>query len=184
MYKQIFVLDCESIGLHGEVFAYGYVVVDSSSGNELEKGYAACYGENKWPLPLNRSEVEDQEWVQKNVLPALSGATYTNFQSVREAFWKAWLSWKAQGAVLAADCAWPVEANFLSECIRTDLLDRKWQGPYPLLEISTALLMAGMDPLGEYERLPKERPKHHPTADARQSARLLLQAMQKLKAIP
>jgi hypothetical protein len=40
-------------------------------------------------------------------------------------------------------------------------------------------MAVGMDPLGTNERLPNELPIHDPLADACQSARLLIQALNK-----
>ena len=171
-----FVFDVESVGLHGEAFAWGYVVIDSE-GNEIEQDYAASYGESEWPTPASKSEVEDYEWVKQNVLPSLTGSTHTSLYQMRETFWEVWSKWRKLGAIMVADCPWPVESNFLSKCIRNDYSRRKWEGPYPLIDVSTALLMAGMNPLGKYERLENELPEHNPTKDARQSARLFLQAL-------
>ena len=73
---------------------------------------------------------------------------------------------------MAADCCWPVEANFLAQCI-ADNKQRTGDGPYPLLDVSSFLVATGSDPLKQYPRLPNELPAHNPLADARQSARLL-----------
>lgn len=89
------------------------------------------------------------------------------------------MQWK-QDSTAWADCGWPVEANFLSACVKDDWGDRCWQGPYPLMEIATVLQMAGLDPLGKYDRQPDEMPVHDPTSDARQSGRMLFEAMQKI----
>lgn len=99
---------------------------------------------------------------------------------MREKFWRRWLHWKEKGAVLAAECAWPVEGRFLNECIDTLPTDRKWAGPYPLLEISSIMIAGGMDPMANHPRLDDEQPAHNPLADARQSARLLMLAIQNL----
>jgi len=78
------------------------------------------------------------------------------------------------------ECGWPVEANFLEACIRDYPKTRNWEGPYPMHEIATLMLAAGMDPMGTYERLPEELPAHEPLADVRLSARLLKEAFAKL----
>ena len=41
------------------------------------------------------------------------------------------------------------------------------------------MLCAGMDPMATYDRLPAELPRHDPLADARQSARLLVEALRR-----
>lgn len=84
------------------------------------------------------------------------------------------MHWKSKGAYLAAECAWPVEAKFLMDCVRDDFHLREWEGPYPLIDISSVLLARGIDPLGKQPRLESEEPAHNALNDARQSARLLL----------
>ena len=100
---------------------------------------------------------------------------------VRGKFWQRWVEWRAKGGVLAAECAWPVEARFLSACV-DDLPDfRREQVPYPLVDISSVLLAGGVDPLETHPRLANELPVHHPLADARQSARLLVAALSNIR---
>lgn len=173
-----FVFDVESIGLHGEAFAVGWCV-KGGLGQELDAGFESIN-----PSCAKGSD-SDRLWVADNVLPHLppqtvlqdpySGPlTCTDLQeSLRSRFWVAWMIWKERGATLWAECAWPVEARFLAACVDDNLEDRAWSGPYPLHEIATVLKMAGMDPLKNYPRAASETPKHHPTADARQSASLL-----------
>lgn len=173
------VIDCESIGLHGETFAVGWVIVNGS-GQELESGYEACHPESA------RGTHEDREWVEKNVVPHLPPPKHPNPFHVREAFWNAWLLAieKFTGIALVADCLWPVEARFLQDCVANSWKERNWSGPYPFHEIATMFLVDGRPPTAHYPRLPEEEPAHHPTCDARQSARLFIEALahiQKLK---
>lgn len=166
-----FVFDVESIGLHGEGFSVGYVVVEEwgSSGGEIESGYFGCNSDDAAGLPDNR------DWVNKHIPhrpPNCSGP-----DEVRRKFWKVWKAWKTKQAILAADCCWPVETNFLSECVALDPVGREWEGPYPLIDIGSVLLACGKDPLGKFPRLPSEMPEHDPEKDARQSARILLEAL-------
>ena len=82
--------------------------------------------------------------------------------------------------ILACDCAWPVEAKFLLECVRDD----HWRGsdaPYPLLDVSGLILAAGGDPTAYFNRRENELPAHHPLRDAQQSARLLLEALNAIR---
>jgi hypothetical protein len=164
------VFDVESIGLHGEGFAVGYVVIDGS-GAELAHGYRCCHPDQA------RGDEEGRKWVAANVpLPGpekmlpVPGA-------VRTFFWMQWRHWKSKGAMLVADCAWPVEARFLAACIDGQPELRGWEGPYPLVDVASVRLAAGLDPLATVERLPSEMPAHDPLADARQSARLLIEAL-------
>jgi len=161
------VFDVESIGLHGEGFAAGFVVIDSE-GKEHEAGVFACR-----PIDASGSQ-EDRLWVANNI-PALE-VTHDGPEGVRAAFFGRWLHWKERGAVLVADCCWPVEARFLIHCINDQPDERKWQGPYPLHDVASMLLMAGLDPVGSYWE-EQDGEKHHPMCDARQSSRLLKQVL-------
>jgi hypothetical protein len=173
------IFDVESIGLHGEGFAVGYVVVDRT-GREEDAGLFHCDPDHATGRPAGRA------WVAANV-PDLAGPRgraignrpghRTAPRHVRDLFWAAWDGWKANGAALAADCPWPVEARFLIACIDDDPIAREWRGPYPLIDVASVRLAAGLDPLGTADRLPDELPAHDPLRDARQSARLLIEAL-------
>jgi hypothetical protein len=58
---------------------------------------------------------------------------------------------------------------------------QEFRRQYPLHEVATALLIAGINEK-DHPRLPDELPEHNPVNDARYSARLFLLAMN--KAIP
>jgi hypothetical protein len=154
-----FVFDVESDGLHGEAFAYGFVVVDDTGADV---------------------EITDA-WVREHVVPANPRATCGTRREVRLKFWDAWVRWKERGAVMVADCAWPVEARFLAACVDDYPLGRPRDGPYPLHDVATMRLAAGLDPLATEGRLLNEMPIHNPLADARQSARLWLEALATLR---
>lgn len=162
------VFDVESIGLHGQAFAVGWVVVDGD-GNEHEAGIVSCPPHNAMGSERNF------EWVAKNV-PKLT-ITHTSPWQVREAFWARWGEWRGRGARLVADCTWPVEARFLAACVEDNLEGREWIGPYPLLDIPSMLVAVGEEPTQKFSRLKNEMPEHDPLADARQSARIMLLAM-------
>lgn len=164
------VFDVESIGLHGEGFAVAWVVVNRE-GSRLDEGCIACDPTDCDGTP------EGRQWVSKHV-PALP-VTCPTKQHLRDRFWHEWRHWADRGAVLVADCAWPVEANFLSACVRLSHKGRQWQGPYPLYDLSSVLLALGGDALALTERLPDELPAHHPLMDARQSARQLVACLNK-----
>ncbi len=168
MSQLYFVFDVESVGLHGEGFAVGVVVVDEE-GKEVLATRLAC------EPAFARGDKEGALWVQEN-LPNLP-CDYTCPRDVRDSFWSLWWDYRNKGALMVSDCGWPVEANFLRECIADDPDNRKWEGPYPLHDLCTALLLTGRDPLGNYERLPSELPMHDPLADARQSARIWLDCL-------
>lgn len=165
MVEKFMVFDVESIGLHGDGFAVAWVVVNRE-GERLGEGCMAC------PRDLCAGTDESRLWVDENVPPL--EVTSPTPQHLRNTFWHEWRHWADQGAVLVADCAWPVEANFLSACVRLNHTEREWQGPYPLHDLASVLLALGAEALSVTERLPDELPAHHPLMDARQSARQLV----------
>lgn len=168
-----FVFDVESIGLHGEPFAVGWCVVDGAmDGDHLKE---LDYGLIVIDPALASGMDDDRDWVMTNI-PVMP-VTHLSMQAMLVDFWSRWLHWKAKGAVMFAECGWPVEAKFLAMCIGAIYPKSKWDGPYPLHEVATMMLAAGMDPMATYERTPFEQPKHHPLSDARQSARLLMEAL-------
>lgn len=160
-----FVFDVESVGLHGEGFAVGFVVVDRE-GNLHEQGAFSC------PLNATRGSSKGFEWCRENIPDQCE--THSAPWLVRAAFWRRWLEWKAKGAVLVADCCWPVEARFLAACVDDNPIQREWEGPYPLHDLATLILATGGDPTATRDRLPEETPQHDPLCDAKQSARLWL----------
>lgn len=168
---KLLIIDVESIGLYGEAFAVAGALFEN---NTLSDEFVlSC------PPRLAEGDFIDREWVAMNVPPL--NVTHANPRRVREAFWARWEPLLEDGGYqIAAECSWPVEANFLAACVRDDLTARLWKGPYPLLDISSILLAAGMDPMTNYDRLENEQPKHHPMADVRQSARLLQTAIERV----
>jgi hypothetical protein len=167
------VFDVESVGLHGEGFSVGYVVV-SPEGEEIAVGFAQCSPD------AARGDDDGRAWVKANIPIDPAETCYESPYEVRFAFWEEWLKCKELGAVLVADCAWPVEARFLAACVDDDPVKRTWEGPYPLHDLASFRLAAGLDPLGANDRLPNELPAHDPLCDARQSARLLIEALVKI----
>jgi hypothetical protein len=183
MVEQFFmVFDVESVGLHGKDFAVGWTVVDRK-GAEWAHGLWVAY--QPWQSLADGPDSSSVAWLRENLPANLleTDETLPSRYQVHNEFWRQWLEWKEKGATLWADCGWPVEARFLIECIEDSPDTRTWHGPYPFHEIATALVMAGMDPLATYPRTGNETPKHNPLADARQSARLLIEALNRLAAL-
>lgn len=171
------VFDVESAGLHGEGFAVGWVVAVLGQGlgqGVVDEGIACC--------PLGAADggsVGDRRWVEAHVVPHLPHPYCETPVEVRRRFWFAWQQWRSAGAILAADVAWPVEARFLCDCVRD------FGGavaPYPLVDVASVILAAGGNPIGTHPRLESEHPPHNPLNDARQSARLLSETLDKLRA--
>lgn len=172
-----FVFDVESAGLHGEGFAFGYVVVDKNGAILEDIGTYFC--------PFPDCSAENKQWLEENVLPQMESGCFTRQPDpywLRRAFWERWMKWKSQGAVLVTDCGWPIKANFLSACIADDPENRAWDGPYPLFDLSSVLLAVRENPIETFPRFDDELPAHNPRNDARQSARVMMTAFKKIEA--
>lgn len=166
--QQYMVFDVESIGLHGEAFAVGWVVVDAK-GVELSGGIFGCPPDNA------QGQLEARAWVMANC-PRLP-ITHATPREVRDAFWAVWADHQTRArTILVADCPWPVEARFLTACVHDDL-SRCVEAPYPLLDVASVRAAVGLDPFGAETRTSAELPVHDPHKDARQSARLFHEAL-------
>ena len=173
--RYYFVFDVESVGLYGTGFAYGAVLIDPE-GTEI-----ASWCEGTKP-DGTMGDALSWKWVQDNI-PLGSIPQSVGIESLRRLFWDTWKT--AQGmaadrganALMVADCPYPVETNFLASVVNQCATDRFGESPYPLIDVGSVRLAAGMNPLGSCERLPNELPIHNPLADARQSARLLREAL-------
>ena len=166
--------DAESNGLHGEAFAIGAVLLPDDPNALTEHFFARC--------PIT-GDVDP--WVNENVLPPLSQEmeTHDTPREMRDAFWT-WLTSHMTGAVVVVDCGWPVEAGLLSACVADDP-SRAFKGPYPLHEVASLLLAAGLDPLASYAEqvLPgRSERKHHPVYDAHVSALCARMALERCAA--
>ena len=173
-----FVFDVESVGLYGDPFAVGYVVVDDLDGRELDARSA-------WVRPgdVNGTH-DDHAWVQKNIPFASFSEAHRlpRGEDLSNWFWRELHAWQEKGDIeVWADCAYPVETNFLALCVRQDPAWRQHQAPYPLHDIATLALACGYDPTSTWPRNDDELPVHNPLADARQSARLLVKYIKKMK---
>lgn len=163
------VFDVESVGLLGEGFAVGAVVVDRS-GLRLEEFEA-------WAPPVwAKGKDEDQLWVRRYVTPCLScdSTQVESLREVRRQFWAFWVRWKAAGAILVADCPFPVEAKFILKCLKENTLMQIEDSPYPLLDVNTLVVTRAVGVECDQSRMRDELPAHNPLCDARQSARLWL----------
>lgn len=165
--------DVESIGLHGQGLAVGAVVF--KDGIEIDSFFARA---KRFKVP-HSVDHEDFTWLNKNVLPHLDPPTHDYDWDMKETFWELWIKHRDEGAVLVADVAWPVETRFLNHCVHQYLIERKWKGPYPLIDVASIFAVLGEPP--QSDRLEDELPVHHPVADARRSARKLLAVLRDRK---
>jgi hypothetical protein len=172
-------LDVEKNGLHGIAFAVGAVVLDHV-GNVLDTF-------------RGRSPIDGtpRDFVKREVLPALVDypETHSSSELLRVDFWN-WFSIARIDACVFADCGWPSEARFFIALVEDDLDVRYLQGPFPLHDVSTLLLAAGVDPhinrveyagdlLGDQNGF-----QHDPWWDAFVSGHCALRALRALGTIP
>lgn len=169
MKKKFLVFDVESIGLFGEGFAVGWTLIQANDGKELSFGMYSC------PPDRARGSLQDREWVAANC-PKLK-ETHSHPCYMRRAFNDILDEILGGETWLAADVPWPVEASFLIEVTAHGTLPPI----YPLIDVASVRLAVGLDPLATESRLECELPVHDPLADARQSARLLMEAIHGLK---
>lgn len=160
---KIFSFDAETDGLYGPVWAIGAVVYDGD-GRWL----------NTFSGQLDPAVVTD-EWTREHVVPVVDLARYHNRDQLLEYFWRFWRHNGGDDAVAVADCGYPVETGLFRACVTFDPEGRRYQGPFPLHELSTLLWSRGLDPkLDRYQFIDRPdlfagRPDlvpHNPVADA------------------
>lgn len=178
-----FVFDCEANGLYGESFAVVYVLVNRE-GRRLQEGIIATDSGYASGLPSNYTWARENVKINWSNLPSsgIYAQRTPSLTELRNCFWYIWIDLKRRDLIdyAAADCLFPVEANFLADCVKQSEYERQWQAPYPFIDISTLLLACGKNPKAEYERLEDELPKHDPLTDARQSARIMIECFNQL----
>lgn len=167
------VIDVESMGLYGEPFAVGWVLVDSK-GSELDCGYLG------YPDGYAVGSLRDREWVEQYVVPTLPECNTSSFTELCKKFGHKLNQYQQDYLFLAvwADCMFPVETNFFAALNGMEVY---CDNPYPIHEIATVLFLTGKNPLEYFPRLENELPAHNPLNDARQSARLLIEALNEIK---
>lgn len=158
------VVDVESIGLHGQAFAVAWAVWRQGTDAALAQGLWAC------PPDAAQGSDADRAWVAAS-LPPLP-ANCANAAMVCQRFWADWLHWRSRGATMLVDCGWPVEAQFLSACVRQAGPDVAMLGPIPLVDLATLRALHPERLAALPVRLADELPAHDPRADVRQTWRL------------
>ena len=165
----LFIFDVESIGLHGQAFAVAGGILTPGATELVDEFCYAVHPDKASGSP------EDRDWVRRHVPPLAE--THPHQEAMAQDFWTRWRdAADIPGMRAAADCTWPVEASWLSFCVKScgfeAAKERWWTGPYPFIDIGTLILAAGGNPTQTFNRLPSELPAHHPLQDSRQSARI------------
>lgn len=130
--SRVFAVDAESDGLYGEVWAVGAVVLDH--GTEIDR-FAAM---------IDPAVHVTTEWVRRHVVPVVDLPLLDDRRELLERFWQFWLTHR-ESAICVADFGAPVEAHMFRACVEGNA-ERAMLAPYPLHELGTALLLAGVDP--------------------------------------
>lgn len=152
--------DAETIGLLGDVFAIGWSVYDN--GVEIDNGLISCS-----PNHAKGSD-EDRMWVENNC-PEFKVTHISSF-SLMTTFWNKFTEWKKQDYHFLADFAWPVEANLFLKIVNLDPKNRKWNGPFPLLDLATLKVALGYDPHRSLD-IGGIMPDHNPLHDSQHAAK-------------
>ncbi len=167
-------IDVETNGLHGEAFAVGAVLIQADT-TVLDNFLGRC--------PI-KGEVD--AFVKKNLLAPMEDVPedYPTALDLRNAFWAWNKQAKARADYVLADSGYPVEARFFSTCQDDNLEERYWDHPYPLIDVASLLLAAGIKPLAVKrdfvaDRLPAEiGNRHEPRSDAWISALAAIKALE------
>lgn len=143
MGKNLFFIDAETDGLYG-AFISAAVVVTTEDCREIERHY---YGISKKKLQAR------ERWVQENVLPVMG--EYTPCENEKELLEQVWTVWERyqEDAYAIGDVVYPVEARLFMECVRNDEAHRRFQAPYPLLDLSNIMYAKGINPMTERKKL-------------------------------
>lgn len=151
---KIFSVDAESDSLYGEIWAIGACVIDDSGVRDEFEGQ------------IDPSFVTDP-WVRENIVPVVDLPLFESGLALLNAFWDFWMKYR-EDSLCVADFGAPVEA-FLFRCaVEINPAARMWQGPYPMHELGTALLLADLDPDINRRELAgrPELVQHNPLDDA------------------
>ena len=136
-------IDAETDGLYGNFLTVAILVLDENM-QEKERKYAGIKKENLVVTDL---------WTKENVLPVLAG--YEECETEKELLEKIWGIWikYAKDAYAIADVCYPVECRLFEKCVKLNEHERKFQAPYPLIDLSSLLLAKGIDPLKERKEM-------------------------------
>lgn len=152
--------DVESNGLHGKGFAIGAIVTDNNG--LIAKFTARC--------PI---EGEVDSFVANHVLPVITDLliTHASYSAMLEEFYSFLTLHRTDNAKVLTFIPWPVESTILSDIYSQP--GREFQGPFPLIDLATALDTKGYNPKSDEAYLstygltvPFQGSGHHPLYDA------------------
>ena len=172
----IFSFDAESDGLWGPIFAIGARVMRNDG---LCETYDSSNRQLRFAGVLDLGKVKIRnEWVRKNVVPAVARMNASRFDSYHELlkeFSKFYLYWrKREGVLIAAHMPYIVESKLLRDMREAGFIG-EWDGPYPLYDVAGYLDMVDKDPtsvdkfaaeLGIINEKEEKEKEHNPLYDS------------------
>lgn len=160
-----FILDAETDGLYGALLTLAVLVTDED-GQVAETFYGG--------IPEAIAQVKDP-WVIENVLPIIGDIETIASESLL--LEKAWQMWERFGgeARCYVDVPHPIESRLLGQMVMAQPAERALKGPFPLIDLASLLLGAGLDPLVNRQRLvgEVEGPLHNALYDVYLSNKVL-----------
>jgi hypothetical protein len=167
--------DVESNGLHGNAFAVAGLLI-RADGEVLEEFTARC------PIV---GEVD--AWVKKNVLKPLAtmAEDTQDEKALRDKFWTWFKAAREKADYVLVNNGYPVEYRFLIACQDDDIEARYWEHPFPVIEVSSLFLAAGIKILTPATDLIEDKIagqtvlRHHPLWDAKVSALAAIAALER-----
>ena len=144
--NKMFFVDAETDGLYGMVISVAIIVTDMK-GNEIERAY---YG-----VDVDEKDIEEA-WVIENVLPIRGDYTVCeDEEELLEKLWEMWEKYREE-AYAIGDVIYPVECRVFEKCVRNNIKERKFNAPFPFMDLSNHIYMNGYDPLTPRTEILKE----------------------------
>lgn len=158
--RYVFIVDGETDGLYGEIFAYAAIVADINTGEIVDS--IGIYA--------NNIKIESK-FVIDNILPVIVSKgmsisrSITNETELMQTFWRFYNKYREESIVIA-DFAAPVEARMFYVAVTKNKPIREFKAPYPLHELATMLLLNGLDPDMNRDSFMEDKMyKHNPYVD-------------------
>lgn len=164
--EKILSINLEADGLYGSTLAIGAKLVSAE-----DPDFKISSFQGRVP-----DRCATNEWVQKNVLPAIADMTITHESplELERAFWEYWLSFATSPAqiLVIAHVAHPVETGLFWRCMQK-IAHGDFTGAYGIHDVATLLHLLGENPFSadayvqKYELpVPTDIGEHHPYYDA------------------
>lgn len=170
--KSLCGIDTKSCGLWGDVFYFGSVLQ-----NPQEKGNEEKAAWRTWCRPEEaHGAARDIIWRAPYVDTLPKGMDCNAPHELGRDIWQ-WIKLaKKANALFFSWCPFPVDFRAIKNAILVKPETRPLKGIYPIHDVSTALYLAGRNPIGDYPRLEGEEKHGDPRGGARLALRLIRQA--------